>query len=100
MGPPNVPLRGAEPFSTRAHGDWPLVRGDAVRVGFPDHPVTFVVTETTPKGPVVVTPETRFSIRSEPVTEADFETPVEGPAVTCEDVGGHVTAEGEGSRPG
>jgi len=86
--PPNVSLRGAEPFLTRALADRPLLRGDAVRVGFLGHPIAFVVTGTTPKGPVVVTPETRFSIRAEPITEADFETPVEMPAVTYEDVGG------------
>jgi len=86
--PPNISLRGAEPFLTRALLNRPLVRGDAVRIGFLGQPIAFVVTKTSPGGPVVVNGETRFAIREEPLTEADLEAAVELPAVTYEDVGG------------
>jgi transitional endoplasmic reticulum ATPase len=86
--PPNISLRGAEPFLTRALRNRPLLRGDAVRIGFLGQPIAFVVTKTSPIGPVLVTGETQFSIRAEPLTEADLEAPAELPAVTYEDVGG------------
>ena len=87
--PESVILRGAEPFVGRYLLDRPVVRGDSVHMRLLGQPFVFLVTRTAPTGPVVVTGDTRVTVRDEPITEADLRgerTAI--PEVTYEDVGG------------
>ncbi|HKL30747.1 MAG TPA: CDC48 family AAA ATPase [Natrialbaceae archaeon] len=96
--PPNVSLRGAEPYIHRVLYSRPILRGDTVRMALLGHPFAFVVTGTTPTGPVIVGEETAIDIRDRPLTEEDLRgEQVEAPTVTYEDVGG-LGPELEGIR--
>ena len=87
--PEYVILRGAEPFIGRYLLDRPVVRGDSVHMRLLGQLFVFLVTRTAPTGPVVVTGETRVTVRDEPITEADLQGErTEIPDVTYEDIGG------------
>ena len=87
--PPNVSLRGAEPYIHRVLFSRPILRGDTVRMALLGQPLAFVVTGTAPDGPVIVVDETDVVIRERPLTEEDLRgEQVDVPRVTYEDVGG------------
>jgi transitional endoplasmic reticulum ATPase len=55
-------LRGAEPFIHRHLLERPVIRGDSVHMRLLGQPFVFLVTRTSPSGPVVITEETEFAI--------------------------------------
>jgi transitional endoplasmic reticulum ATPase len=87
--PHSVILRGAEPFLQRYLTDRPVVRGDTVHVRLLGRPFVFLVTQTDPTGPVVITDRTQLTIRDRPITDDDLKGErTEIPDVTYEDIGG------------
>jgi transitional endoplasmic reticulum ATPase len=87
--PPTVILHGGERYFARRLDERPVLKGDTVRVALLGRPFAFIVTSTSPSGPVVVTEETTVTIRDRPIAEADLkEQETELPEVTYEDVGG------------
>ncbi|MGM0397542.1 MAG: CDC48 family AAA ATPase [Halobacteriota archaeon] len=87
--PPTVSIHGAQSTIHRLLVDRPVLTGDAVQMALLGHPLSFLVTETDPDGPVLVTAKTDVRVRDRPVTEADFAGErTEGPLVTYEDIGG------------
>lgn len=87
--PPTVVLQGAERYLARRLTDRPVLKGDTVRVALLSRPFAFLVTSTDPSGPVIVTEDTKVTVRDQPITEADLkEQETELPEVTYEDVGG------------
>ena len=63
--------RGAEPFVHRSLLERPVIRGDTIHTRLLGQPFVFLVTRTTPSGPVVVTEDTELTIRDEPITDED-----------------------------
>ncbi|WP_277554050.1 CDC48 family AAA ATPase [Halobaculum limi] len=87
--PQYVILRGAEQFLARYMTDRPVVRGDVVHLRLLGQPFVFLVTKTSPAGPVIVTGETELTIRERPISEDDLQGERAGiPDVTYEDIGG------------
>ncbi|MFC4439793.1 MULTISPECIES: CDC48 family AAA ATPase [Natrialbaceae] len=87
--PEYVILRGAEPFLQRRLVDRPVVRGDTVHMRLLGRPFVFLVTQTSPAGPVTITERTTFTVRDAPITEEDLRGErTELPDVTYEDIGG------------
>ncbi|WP_254544621.1 CDC48 family AAA ATPase [Halomarina pelagica] len=87
--PERIILRGAEPYLKRHLLNRPVVRGDTIHLRLLGQPFVFIVTKTTPTGPVLVTEQTTLEVRDQPITEEDLEGErSELPDVTYEDVGG------------
>ncbi|MFC6763662.1 CDC48 family AAA ATPase [Natrinema soli] len=87
--PEQVILRGAGPSLKRYLLDRPVVRGDAVHMQLLGRSFPFIVTQTTPSGPVIITEGTELVVRDEPITEEDLARDrSEIQDVTYDDVGG------------
>ncbi|WP_440992321.1 CDC48 family AAA ATPase [Haloarchaeobius baliensis] len=87
--PQYVILRGAEPFLQRYLTDRAVVRGDTVHLRLLGQPFVFLVVRTSPSGPVIITEETKLTIRDQPITEDDLQGErTQIPDVTYEDIGG------------
>ncbi|WP_435157832.1 CDC48 family AAA ATPase [Haladaptatus sp. DFWS20] len=87
--PERVILQGADQYLKRHLHTRAVVRGDAIYLRLLGQPFVFLVTETIPAGPVVVTDDTELSIRDEPITEEDLRGErADLPEVTYEDIGG------------
>jgi transitional endoplasmic reticulum ATPase len=87
--PERVILQGADQYLKQRLRDRAVVRGDVLYLRFLGQPFVFLVTETVPAGPVVITDTTELSIREEPITEDDLRGErADLPEVTYEDIGG------------
>lgn len=87
--PNYVILRGADPLIHRYLANRPVIRGDTVQMRLLGHPFIFLITQTSPSGPTIVTQETDVRVRETPITEDDLRGQQTAlPDTTYEDIGG------------